>query len=205
MTKPVVGLTGGIACGKSTVAQVFEELGVPVVDADQLAREVVAPGTQGLERIVAEFGQEVLLDDGTLDRKKVADVVFENEDARQKLNAIMHPLIAVAGAGRIAALQSHPGAFILYEAALLVETGSYRMFSALVVVSAAKELQLERLLTRDGISEQEAKARIAAQFPLEKKEEAADYVIHNNGTLEATRLQVVEVYDQLAARFEKDG
>ena len=201
MAKPVVGLTGGIACGKSTVAHAFAALGVPVIDADLLAREVVAPGTTGLAAIVDAFGEDVLLPDGTLDRKKVGALVFEDEEARHKLNAITHPRIAAAGAEKIAELQSHPGAFIIYEAALLVESGSYRLFDALIVVSAEPEVQLERLLTRDGLSNEEAQARIDSQLPIEKKEEVADYVIHNNDTRDSVEREVADLYQQLCKRF----
>ncbi len=123
--KPVVGLTGGIACGKSTVASMFADLGVSVIDADDLAREVVEPGTPGLRMIVDEFGKGVLDEAGGLDRKKVAEMVFGDEEARETLNAIMHPLIGAAGAKHIKAQQDSPAPYLLYEAALLVETRAY--------------------------------------------------------------------------------
>ncbi|MEM7433733.1 MAG: dephospho-CoA kinase [Myxococcota bacterium] len=200
--KPVVGLTGGIACGKTTVASMFGELGIPVIDADDLAREVVEPGTPGLARVVAEFGEQVLDGAGQLDRKRLADVVFDDDDARKRLNAILHPLIGAAGATHIAELQTHPAPYILYEAALLVETGSYKAFGALVVVSADPRVQKERLVKRDGLSDEEADARIASQLPLSEKEAVADYVVANDGVLADTQARVSEVHAALVARFE---
>lgn len=199
--KPVVGLTGGIACGKTTVAEMFRELGIPVIDADELAREVVQPGTPGLEKIVAEFGTAVLDREGRLDRRVVGDMVFEDAAARQKLNAILHPLIAVAGAERIQALADDPAPYVLYEAALLVETGTYKTFSALVVVSAEESVQRLRLVARDGFSVEEANARIASQLPVSHKVAVADYVVTNNGDLAGTRRQVAEIHAELVERL----
>ena len=201
--KPVVGLTGGIACGKTTVASMFGELGIPVVDADALAREVVEPGTPGLKRIVDEFGKGVLGQDGRLDRKKVGDLVFGDEEAREKLNAIMHPMIGAAGATHMAALRESAAPYVLYEAALLVETRTYEAFSALIVVSAEESLQRLRLIARDGFSVSEANARIASQLPLARKIAVADYVVTNKGDLEATRRQVADVHQKLVAKFAR--
>jgi len=173
----------------------------PVVDADALAREVVEPGTPGLKRIVDEFGKGVLDRDGRLDRKKVGNLVFGDEEAREKLNAIMHPMIAAAGATRMRALQEGEVPYILYEAALLVETGAYEAFSALIVVSAEESLQRLRLIARDGFSVSEANARIASQLPLARKMAVADYVVTNNGDLEATRRQVADVHQKLVTKF----
>lgn len=199
--KPVVGLTGGIACGKTTVAEMFHELGIPVIDADELARKVVQPGTPGLKKIVAEFGTGVLDAHGRLDRRVVGDMVFNDKAARKKLNAMLHPLIAAAGAERIQALADHPAPYVMYEAALLVETGTYKTFSALVVVSAEESVQRLRLIARDGFSAQEAEARIASQLPVAHKAAVADYVVTNNGDLEGTRRQVAEVHAKLVERL----
>ena len=203
--KPVVGITGGIASGKSTVAKMFGELGIPVVDADELAREVVEPGTPGLAQIVNEFGEGVLNAEGALNRKAVADIVFEDELARKKLNGIMHPLIGAAGAQKLAALQDDPAPYVLYEAALLVETGSHTAFPALVVVSAARETQKARVVSRDASSAAEAEARLDAQLPLAEKEAAADYVIKNDASLEETRSQVKAVHEKLVRRFSEEA
>ncbi|MGB8329364.1 MAG: dephospho-CoA kinase [Polyangiales bacterium] len=199
--KPVVGLTGGIACGKTTVAKMFGERGIPVIDADELAREVVVPGSPGLQRIVDAFGKGVLDETRCLDRKKVADMVFADEQARARLNAIMHPLIGAAGAARIQAHEDGPAPYLIYEAALLVETGSYKAFSVLIVVSADESLQRLRLIARDGFTVTEANARIASQLPLARKIAVADYVVTNNGDLGATRRQVSEIHEDLVARF----
>lgn len=198
--KPTVGLTGGIASGKSTVATLFAEKGIPIVDADALAREVVAPGTAGLAEVVAAFG-DVLLPDGSLDRKKVGAVVFADPEARRKLNAITHPKIAQAGAERLRALADHPAPYVVYEAALIVENGLAKAFAALVVVCVDEDTQLARLMQRDGSSEADARARIASQLPLEKKVALADYVIDNGGAVDETRAQVDAVHAALVARF----
>ena len=203
--KPVVGLTGGIACGKTTVAKMFSDLGIPVIDADILAREVVEPGTPGLARIVEAFGEEVLDSTGRLDRKRLADVVFDDEQARAKLNGILHPLIGAAGAQHIANLQDSPAPYILYEAALLVETGSYKAFSALVVVSADETVRRARLVERDQLTGEEADARIASQLPLAEKTAVADHVVVNDGDLAATRSQVAAVHAKLVSRFSQEG
>jgi dephospho-CoA kinase len=202
--KPVVGLTGGIACGKTTVAKMFSDLGIPVIDADELAREVVEPGTPGLQQIVDEFGKGVLDETGRLDRKTVADLVFGDEDARETLNAIMHPLIAAAGSNQIMAHQNDPAPYLLYEAALLVETRSYQAFSALVVVSAEESIQRLRLIARDGFTVREANARIASQLPLARKIAVADHVVVNNGDLDGTRRQVAEIHEKLVTQFASE-
>ncbi|HJL04535.1 MAG TPA: dephospho-CoA kinase [Polyangiaceae bacterium LLY-WYZ-15_(1-7)] len=199
--KPTVGLTGGIASGKSTVAALFAGLGIPVVDADQLAREVVAPGTEGLAAIVETFGDAYLAEDGSLDRKKLGALVFDDAGARRKLNAITHPRIAQAAMKRMAELQSHPAPYVLYEAALLVENRIHEAFGALVVVSVDEATQVARLRERDGLSEAEARARLEAQLPLAEKVAVADYVIDNGGTREQTAAQVEAVHAKLVARF----
>jgi dephospho-CoA kinase len=202
MTTPVVGLTGGIAAGKSTVAGHFEALGVPIVDADKLAREAVAPGSEGLSEIVEVFGADVLLPDGTLDRKALGARVFADAELRAKLNAITHPKIARLSAEQIAGHSRRGAPYVLYEAALIVENNLHRAMHALVVVSVDPVVQLARLLRRDGLAEGEAKARIAAQMPLEKKLEAASFVIDNSGEPEALGERVANVHGQLLARIE---
>ena len=179
----------------------FADLGIPIIDADQLAREVVEPGAVGLQQIATEFGEEILDDEGRLDRKALADRVFADENARRKLNSIMHPLIAAAGAKKIGALQDDPAPYLIYEAALLVETGSYKAFSALIVVSAQKSAQRDRLIDRDDMTLSEADARLDAQLPLKEKAAVADYVVGNDGDLEQTRAQVGLIHEELIARF----
>jgi dephospho-CoA kinase len=203
MTTPVVGLTGGIAAGKSTVARGFAALGVPVVDADKLARDAVAPGSEGLAEIVAAFGPEVLLPDGSLDRKALGARVFADAALRARLNAITHPRIAQLGAQQIAAHGKAGADYVIYEAALIVENNLQRAMNALVVVSVDPVVQLARLIKRDGLTESEAKARIAAQMPLEKKLEVADFVIDNSGEPEVAAERVAEVHGLILARLGK--
>jgi dephospho-CoA kinase len=203
--KPVVGLTGGIASGKTTVSEMFAEMGIPIIDADDLAREAVEPGTPGLQAIVEEFGEDVLDQEGRLDRKKVGELVFGDEEARETLNAILHPRIGAAGAKYIEEYRDHPAPYVIYEGALLVETGAYKAFSALVVVSADEPVQRLRLIARDGYTLSEANARIDSQLPLSRKVDVGDYVVTNNGNLESTRDQVARVHEQLVARFGAKG
>ena len=196
-----VGLTGGIASGKSTVARFFVEEGVPVVDADRVAREIVAPGSDGLRAVVDAFGEGVLAADGSLDRKKLAALVFADETARKKLEAITHPRIGVESMRRIGEALATGVPYALYEAALLVENGSYKLFPALVLVAASEDEQVRRVMARDGSTEAEARARIAAQLPLAEKRRVASYVIENEGDLDALRARTREVHRELVARF----
>jgi dephospho-CoA kinase len=199
--KPTIGLTGGIASGKSTVSRVLEQLGVGIVDADRLAREVVAVGSDGLREVVATFGAGVLTPDGSLDREKLGAIVFDDEQARRKLQAITHPRIAQMGAERIAALQSGPAPYVIYDAPLLVEVGAHKGFAALIVVAAAEPTQIARLRSRDGLSGLQSSQRIAAQLPLARKIEAADYVIYNDGSLAELDQRTKEVHAQILERF----
>jgi len=195
----VVGLTGGIASGKSLVAAMLRELGAPVVDADALARVAVEPGRPAYEDIVREFGPEVLAEDGTLDRKRLADVVFADPAKRKRLEAITHPRIAQLAQQATAEHVARGARVVIYEAALLVENGMYRFLDGLIVVAAAEEEQLRRAVLRDGQGEAAARARIAAQLPLAKKVEVATHVIDNSGTVEETRAQVERLWRELSA------
>lgn len=201
MTVPVVGLTGGIASGKSTVARAFTARGIPVIDADQLAREVVAPGSEGLALIGERFGRGVLHADGTLDRKALAALVFANAELRTQLNAITHPRIARLSAERIAGLQKEAVPYMIYEAPLIVENGLQRSMHALIVVALEVSAQIERMMQRDGVTEADALSRIAAQAPLAKKLELADYVIDNGQPRSSLEAQVERVHAQLVTRF----
>jgi dephospho-CoA kinase len=195
----VVGLTGGIASGKSTVARMLRELGTAVVDADVLAREVVEPGSPALDDIVTHFGKDVLRADGRLDRERLGAVVFADERARAALNAITHPRIAALAAERTAEHFASGAAFVVYEAALLVENGLHQVLAALVVVWVPPDVQLARLIARDGLEEGAARARIASQLSLDDKRRVATHVIDNSGSLEDTRRQVVALHGLLAA------
>jgi dephospho-CoA kinase len=199
------GLTGGIASGKSTVAARLRGRGVPVVDADELAREVVAPGTEGLREIALAFGDEVLRVDGTLDRKALAQRVFGDETRRKRLEAITHPRITALTLERAAELASKGEPLACYEAALIVENGVADSFRPLVVVATPEETQLARLLTRDGgTTERDARARIRAQKPLAEKIALADYVIDTTGTLEENARRTDEVLAAICAGFGID-
>lgn len=198
-----VGLTGGIATGKSTVAEFFRARGIPVVDADQVARDVVMPGQPALTEVVKTFGAEVL-DGDVLDRKKLGSLVFGDEDARKKLNAIIHPRIAMESQRQLGEASKLDVPYVLYEAALLVENKIHKAFAALVVVSVPEAVQLERLVQRDASDEDAARARIASQLSLADKEALADYLVMNDGTLEETEAQVQEVHEALVAQFAED-
>jgi len=197
----VVGLTGGIASGKSTVARLFGALGVPVVDADQVARDVVAPGSDGLREVAAAFGPGVLATNGALDRAALGAVVFADSAARKRLEAITHPRIAIESGRRLAQASAAGAAYVLYEAALLVENGSYEMFAALIVVTAPEDVQRARILSRDGLDATQAQARIAAQAPIAAKVAVADWVIDNGGGSAALEARVQAVHGEILARF----
>lgn len=200
--KKVFGLTGGIACGKSTVAGFFRELGVEIIDTDQVARDVVAPGTPGLEAIIKEFGEGILGADGALDRKALGAIVFNDAEKRAALERITHPLIGAEGMRRILALQESDAPYLLYEAALLVEGGSYKNFSGLIVVTTTEERQLELLMKRDGAGREDALARIRAQLALSEKEKLADWVIRNTGDLNLLRQSVNDVHSSIIESIE---
>lgn len=192
-----VGLTGGVASGKSTVAGMLTELGAVVIDADAIAREVVAVGTPGLAAVVAEFGEELLTADGELDRPAMGSLVFHDEAARRRLEAIVHPLVFERYAEQEAAAPD--GALVVHDIPLLVESGRASEFDAVVVVDVPRELQVERMLRDRGWSLVDAEARIAAQATREQRLAVATHVIENTGTLEELRARVAEVHAALSA------
>lgn len=183
-----VGLTGSIAVGKSFVCGVFRELGFAVLDADVTAREVVAKGTAGLAAVVREFGDGVLTSSGEMDRKKVGAIVFPDAAKRQRLNAIIHPLVIEAQDDW---LQQQSADIAVIDAALMIESGGYRRFDKLVVVWCQNDIQLHRLMARDGLDEETAKQRIASQMPQDEKKGFADYLINTSEGFEDTREQVI--------------
>ena len=191
-----VGLTGGVASGKSTVAALLTELGAVVVDADQLAREVVEPGTPGLEAVVGEFGDTVLTHDGRLDRPALGAVVFGDEAARRRLEGILHPLIRERAAQIEAA--ARPGALVVHDIPLLVETGQAADFDAVLVVDVPVETQVERMVRERGWTDEDARARIAAQADREERRAVATHVIDNTGTRDDLRDRVTEVVAAMA-------
>jgi dephospho-CoA kinase len=194
----VLGLTGGIGSGKSTVARLFAARGVPVVDADALSRAAQAPGMPAHGDIAAAW-PAVIAADGTVDRKRLAGVVFNDPQARLRLEAIMHPRIQALGEAQFAALAAAGHPLAIYEASLLVEANRHREFDGLIVVTASPATQLARVLARGGLTEAEATARIAAQLPLEEKLKHATAVIDNDGDLAATEAQVDALLAQLRA------
>lgn len=192
-----VGLTGGIGAGKTEVARRLASYGAVVVDADSVARELVEPGTPGLAAVVEEFGAEVLGTGGSLDRERLADLVFADEAARGRLNSIMHPLVRAESQRRFAAAPA--GAVVVNEVPLLVESGLTPSYDVVVVVEAPLELRLARL-TRRGLSEADAAARIAAQATDEQRRAVADVVILNDGAIGQLDRQVARLWPGLARR-----
>lgn len=193
----VFGLTGGFAAGKSTVVRTLRARGVPVLEADVLAREVVEPGTPGLRKVVEAFGEDVLDGAGALDRKKLGKRVFSDAGARAKLEGLLHPLIRELGKKRLLELEARGEPLAGYEAPLLVEVGLASELRPLVVVSADEATQIERARGRDGFDEAAARARIRAQMPLAEKRALADYVIENTGSLEQLERETERVLDAI--------
>ncbi len=185
-----IGLTGGIATGKSTVAGMLREAGVPVLDADVISREVVAPGSEGLAELAAAFGPGVLQADGSLDRKALGALVMADEQARKRLEGITHPRIIGTLLERLGALMQAGEPIGVVEAALMVESGSHRNYGELWVVTCAPDTQLARLMARTGFDEATARRWIASQLPLSEKEAVADRLLRNDGDLGALKAQV---------------
>jgi len=194
----VLGLTGGIGSGKSMVASMFAQLGADVIDADQLARDVVEPGQPALEEIASAFGRDILLPDGRLNRGKLARIIFADPVARGTLNAITHPRIRERMDAEITARRSRAGVLVA-DIPLLYENNRTRAVETVIVVWVDPKTQLRRLQERDGLSKEEARQRIAAQMPLDEKRARADVVIDNSGSRENTRRQVEAVYRRYAA------
>ena len=193
-----VGLTGSIAVGKSYVTSIFAELGCHVLDADQTAREVVLPGSTGLKAVAESFGRDVLDPDGSLNRKRLGELIFADEEKRQLLNHILHPFI-IARQDEIMRdwEREDPDGIGIIDAALMIESGGYRRFDKLIVVHCRPEVQLERLMLRNGLSRAEAQARIDAQMPQAEKQKYADFLIDTSDGFEPTRSRTIEVYNTL--------
>ena len=193
-----VGLTGSIAVGKSFVLDVLRELGARTIDADAIAREVVEPGTPGLDAVVNEFGKEILKPDGSLDRSRLGQIVFADEARRQKLNSILHPFIIKRQDEIMRQWEEEtPDAIAVVDAALMIESGGYKRFDKLIVVHCRPEIQLQRLMKREGLSQPEADRRIKSQMPQAEKMKYADFLIETSGEFETTRRQVESVWQQL--------
>ena len=197
-----VGLTGGLASGKSLVGRELAALGCYLIEADKLGHEVMLPGAEAYGGIVREFGREILDRDGRIDRRRLGAIVFANPERLAKLTALVHPPVQEREETMMAEIAGRdPGAVAVVEAAILVETGRYKSFDRLIVVTCTREQQMERALEREGergsYTREEILARLARQLPLEEKLKVADYVIDNSGSLEATREQVRRVYRDL--------
>jgi dephospho-CoA kinase len=199
----VVGLTGGIATGKSTVSALFEVAGALIVDADRIAREVVRKDLPGWRAIVAHFGEGILMADGGIDRKLLAGIVFNDPSQRAALNRILHPLVRSEIGARCAVLaRSRRGEVVIVDLPLLFEVGWQQGLDEVILVYAPAAVQLQRLLARDRLTREEARARLDSQMPIEKKKALATLIIDNSGSMEHTRLQVGEIYRRLKARAE---
>ncbi len=194
----IVGLTGGYASGKSTVAKMFVELGAVLIDADRLAREVVRPDKQAWFEIVAHFGKGILLKNREIDRKALGEIVFRSEAERERLNAIVHPRVLDEELRAIEEIKNRePDAIIILSVPLLIESGHYKNCDKIVVVTVDKDTQIKRLMERDGFSREDSARRISAQMPLSEKVTYADFVIDNSGSRQETELQVKEVFKKL--------
>ena len=197
----IAGLTGGIASGKSTVSGFLSDAGAQVIDADQIAREVVKPGTPGYDAILAFFGPTILMPGGEIDRKRLGEIIFNDPDKKARLDAIVHPLVFERSAERIAQIAAQtPDAVVIMDIPLLFEAGMESDLAEVIVVYVPEKLQLERLMNRDGIDEQAAMARIRSQMPIEEKRRRATVVIDNSGTTFDSRRQALAVFRRLKQR-----
>jgi dephospho-CoA kinase len=200
----IAGLTGGIASGKSTVADYLREAGAFIIDADGIAREVVAPGRPAWQEIRDEFGDRILKPDGTIDRPALGNIVFADQRLRRRLESIIHPRVGTEIEARIQNIeQVSPDAVVILDIPLLFEAGMTHGLAEIIVVDVPEGVQFERLVARDGLSPQEARARMAAQMPLIEKSQKADIVIDNSGTRANTRRQALAAYEHLASRSRR--
>jgi len=193
-----VGLTGGVASGKTAASQVLKEEGAYVIDADKVSRELVQPHTSTWNELIRVFGEDIVQKDGSIDRKKLAARVFSNGAQRKLLNQILHPRIREEMERRTREIgQRNPEAIVVIDAALLVELGDYREMDKVIVVTATEKQQVERLKDRDGMDPEDARKILSSQMPLEEKLKAADFVIRNEGSLEEMRRRAKEIFKEL--------
>ncbi len=201
-----VGLTGNIGSGKTTAAQILADLGAKIIDADAIAHELLAPGSSVHARVVEAFGGKIARPDGSIDRSALGDVVFGDPEKRAILNRIVHPAVREEILRRIAGMeQKDPEGIVVVDAALLVESGFHRLLDCLLVVTCAAEKQLERIVRRNGLTVEQARARMASQLPAREKACIADYEIDNSGSIEDTRVQIVRIFASLQAGKVKSG
>jgi len=201
-----VGLTGGIASGKSVVSGILKSLGVYIIDADLIARDLVRPGLPAWQEIVEKFGREILLEDGNIDRKLLGRMIFKDQEKRKLLNSILHPRIFEEAERQKREIEGRdPDAIVVFDVALLIETGAYKHVDAVILVYADKELQIKRLMERDGYTETEALERIEAQMSGEEKKRYADYVIDTSKPYEDVKKEVVEIVKELRSRHGSRG
>ncbi|MFC5558331.1 dephospho-CoA kinase [Ureibacillus thermophilus] len=192
----IIGLTGSIASGKSTVSNMLKEYGFPIVDADLVARQVVEPGSETLQKIAEVFGKEILTENGELDRKKLGAIIFNNEEKRQLLNSIIHPAIRKEMLRQRDEHLANGEKTVIMDIPLLFESKLQHFVDKILVVSVSEDVQLQRLMERNQLTEEEAKARIQSQLPLSVKEQGADAVINNNGTIDETRKQLEQILNE---------
>ncbi len=194
----VIGLTGGIATGKSTVSALLEKAGAVVIDADRIARQVVKKGLPAYREIVENFGEAILLPDGEINRSALGDIIFNDPREKQLLNRIVHPYVRKEQNRHLKQIEKNdPDAIVILDIPLLIETQTYMDLSELIVVYAPEHIQIARLMQRDGISKTDALARVRSQMPIEEKKGKATIVIDNSGTRENTRKQTLKIFQQL--------
>lgn len=200
----IIGLTGGIASGKSTVSKVLKDLGATIIDMDLIAREIVKPGLPAWQEIVQFFGNEILRQDGEINRPALAAQVFGNEAARRRLNEITHPRLIKETQKRLEEIRHRENAVAVIDAPLLIEAGMTDLVDEVWLVAIPQELQVLRLMERDGISQAEAKKRIDSQMPLEEKKKFAHYIIDTKGSMQDTVKQVLDLWENQIGKYEKD-
>ena len=198
----IIGLTGNIASGKTEVAKIFRELGAKIIDADEIAREVVEPGEAAWQEIVEEFGSDILNSDGSINRKKLGGIIFNDDRKREQLNRITHPRIMTKIKETIDNYKKQNAKLVIVEAALIVEKGGLlSLIDGLIVVSTDEETQIKRIMTRDGLQRDEALSRIESQMPISEKTKHAKYIIDNSESLDETRKQVEEVWEKITTEL----
>ncbi|OLO27848.1 dephospho-CoA kinase [Alkalihalophilus pseudofirmus] len=199
----IIGLTGGISSGKSTVSNLISTIGIPIIDADVIAREVVEPGESAYEQIVAHFGSRVLQEDGTIARKRLGEIIFNDENERTVLNSIVHPAIRKRMLETKDRLLADGYSVVVYDIPLLFESDLRHMVDKILLVYVDEHVQLERLMERDQSTKEEALSRINSQMPLKDKCQLSDEVINNNGSLEETKQQLIDILTKWEVKYDK--